>query len=76
MGYVGFVPQGAESGDEVVLLRGAQVPFVVRRWEGKVVRTGTKEFVLMGEAYVHGVMDGVLSGRDERKVRIENFLIF
>jgi hypothetical protein len=76
LGYVGFVPVSARKGDEVCLLRGAQVPFVLRKWDGDGTRTGSRACVLVGEAYLHGIMDGVLFGRDEREVRIENFHVF
>jgi hypothetical protein len=32
--------------------------------------------VLVREEYLHGVMDGVHFGRDEREVRAEEFQIF
>jgi hypothetical protein len=75
-GYVGFVPVGARKGDEVCLLRGAQVPFAVRRRGGRGARTVPRACVSVGEAYLHGVMDGVLFGRGEREVRAEEFQIF
>jgi hypothetical protein len=76
MGYIGFVPAGAGEGDEVCLIRGAQVPFVVRSRAGEAASIGTKACILVGEAYLHGVMDGVISGRDERELVTQSFQIF
>jgi hypothetical protein len=52
-GRMGIVPGGSTVGDEVVLISGTAVPFVVRRLE-------SGKFALVGECYVHGVMDGKL----------------
>ena len=50
-GHVGLAPARAESGDCICILFGSPVPFVLRAsTEGK--------FVLVGEAYVYGIMDG------------------
>ncbi|KAI3321986.1 HET-domain-containing protein [Xylariaceae sp. AK1471] len=48
---VGLAPQKAQVGDQVCILYGCSVPVVVR----KLLRGG---WVLIGEAYVHGKMDG------------------
>jgi hypothetical protein len=57
-GDLGIAHQGAKAGDEVVVVVGAAVPFVVREIEGGA-------YVLIGEAFVHGAMDGeVLAGKD------------
>lgn len=50
-GYLGIAAQSLEVGDSVWIIAGARVPMVLRfvsenRWE------------LVGEAYVHGLMDG------------------
>lgn len=50
-GYVGAVPISTRPGDLVSLLPGARVPFILRaRSDGR--------FRLVGEAYVHGIMQG------------------
>jgi hypothetical protein len=49
-GFVGLAPNHALPGDKICLILGAIVPYVLRaREEG---------FQLVGEAYVHGIMDG------------------
>jgi hypothetical protein len=50
-GYVGLVPAVAEIGDIIIIIFGATVPFVVRELDGGKVQ-------LIGEAFVHGIMDG------------------
>ena len=49
-GYIGLVPARTQPGDSVWLLKGGNVPFVIRD------ESGTKRFV--GEAYIHGIMKG------------------
>jgi hypothetical protein len=67
-GYIGAVPPFSRKGDIIHLIGGAQVPFVLRpvstpeRWS-KDPSTGG--FKLVGEPYLHGVMDGELHGRDD-----------
>jgi hypothetical protein len=53
-GYLAMVPPGTEEGDSLVILYGLHTPFVLREVPGE----GPKRFVMVGEAYVHGVMDG------------------
>ncbi|KAK0620818.1 heterokaryon incompatibility protein-domain-containing protein [Immersiella caudata] len=49
-GYLGLTDAGVMPGDEVVVLMGGQCPFVLRRQR--------EYYELVGEAYVHGIMDG------------------
>lgn len=50
-GYLGLGPQHLQSGDHVVILHGSTVPFILRKIDDD-------KFTLIGEAYVHGIMDG------------------
>jgi len=51
-GYLCLVPAAAEAGDRLILAKGGRVPLVLRR-------DGESEYWrLVGEAYVHGIMDG------------------
>lgn len=50
-GYMGWCPNETKKGDRVCLLFGGQAPLVVRRVDKEKWR-------LLGEAYVHGLMDG------------------
>ena len=62
-GYIGLVPPFAEVGDAVFLIRGAQVPFVLRIVEGPLSSEGSRVLChLVGEAYVHGLMYGDVVG--------------
>lgn len=49
-GYYGLVPAKATPGDEIAILKGANYPFVLRA-QGQ-------SWKLVGECYVHGVMNG------------------
>ena len=50
-GYLGRVVYGSVIGDKICMFFGASVPFVLReRDDGG--------FMFVGEAYVHGLMDG------------------
>jgi hypothetical protein len=49
-GYVGLIPCHSKPGDVICILYGCVVPFVLRKNE--------VGYQLVGEAYVHGIMDG------------------
>jgi hypothetical protein len=53
-GYIGIGPNTMKSGDIVCTLFGSTVPFILRAVEG------SEKFRLLGESYVHGIMDGEL----------------
>jgi hypothetical protein len=62
-GRMGVVPPETRVGDQVRIVMGAQTPFVLRPAEGAGVGgdgqgTGEKCYELVGECYVHGMMDG------------------
>ena len=64
-GYVGVVPNMTKVGDVVAILKGGRVPFVLKRSEK---RDGA--FRLVGECYVHCLMNGEglsLPGIEERE---------
>lgn len=50
-GYIGLGPVGTCRGDSIWILPGADVPFVLRP-------AGDGNFSVVGEAYVHKIMDG------------------
>ncbi|GKT47638.1 heterokaryon incompatibility protein 6, OR allele [Colletotrichum spaethianum] len=52
-GLIGLGPTGMSIGDSVWAVPGADVPFVFRS-------AGASSFSVVGEAYVHGIMDGEL----------------
>ncbi|KAF8866367.1 hypothetical protein BDZ45DRAFT_579097 [Acephala macrosclerotiorum] len=52
-GYIGSVPHESQIGDMICIFEGGKVPFVVRNKSG-----GGQQ--LVGECYIHGIMDGEL----------------
>lgn len=56
-GYIGLVPATTKLGDCVWLLKGGNVPFILRE-DGKAKR-------MIGEAYVHGIMRGEAFNEDK-----------
>ncbi|KAK7430450.1 hypothetical protein QQZ08_002969 [Neonectria magnoliae] len=62
-GYVGICPSDVEPGDIVVLLFGGSTPFVLRPRTG-----GQGGYLIVGEAYVYGIMDGEAANDDSTTV--------
>lgn len=52
-GYFGLAPPTAKVGDAVMLVAGMYVPFTFRKH-----LAGENAWLLVGETYVHGIMDG------------------
>ena len=62
--YVGFGPSCMREGDFIVVLGSASLPYVIRRVEGN-----SKRFLMLGECYCDGIMDGEIVGeREEQKL--------
>jgi len=59
-GYVGMGPVTAGPGDIIVVLIGAEVPFILRPREND-------QFFLLGESYCDGVMDGEMVTRRSKQ---------
>lgn len=53
-GYFVLGPDALQDGDVVAVLRGGKTPFLLRKVSGG----GDARWVLVGECYVHGLMDG------------------
>lgn len=67
-GYVGVVPNMAQIGDAIAILKGGRVPFILQESEA---RPGA--FRLVGECYIHSMMNGEglsLQGVVESKFRL------
>ena len=60
----GLVSQDARPGDMLVILFGGHVPFILRPCEGS-----DSEYINVGEAYVHGCMQGEVLSTDEYEVK-------
>lgn len=50
-GRLGLAPSIADEGDHVVVCPGGKVPYILRRTEDG-------NYILLGDSYVHGIMDG------------------
>lgn len=59
-GYIGIAPGGTKIGDHICVLHGGEMPFILRERSGddNSEMTVEEDFVLVGEAYVHGLMHG------------------
>jgi hypothetical protein len=66
-GYLGLGRNSTQPGDIVCVLRGGNVPFILRR-------KGNGYYELVGEAYVHWIMDGSVA-RKSRKEELKEFRI-
>lgn len=61
-GYIGMAPAEAQPGDEIMFMRGAWAPYVFRGVDMSKVEgwdRARRTFTLVGEGYLHGVMDGM-----------------
>ncbi|KAF2498159.1 hypothetical protein BU16DRAFT_440192, partial [Lophium mytilinum] len=62
IGFMGLVPEEAQVGDRICVLFGVERPFVVRE--------NGPSWTMVGECYVHGLMDGeAVDGLPEDRVR-------
>jgi hypothetical protein len=71
-GYIGLGPAGMRVGDQLYILLGGHTPFILRQKPLSIVRGGgtpillpfesesaaKRVFEMVGDAYVHGLMDG------------------
>ncbi|KAF0322271.1 heterokaryon incompatibility protein [Colletotrichum asianum] len=68
-GYMGLAPAGAETGDNVVVLFGSHVPFILRGREAG-------DYEVVGETYVSGIMKGeVLKELNDGKCEAKRFIL-
>ncbi|KAL1839661.1 hypothetical protein VTJ49DRAFT_1271 [Mycothermus thermophilus] len=78
-GYVGLCPSSASHGDIVFIPSGSHCPYVLRRVNAvpgstvssdAIAEKDNEAWELLGEAYVHGIMDGELDlGNKEAEAR-------
>jgi hypothetical protein len=62
-GRFGWAPDQAKAGDKVCIFDGAPVPFVIRS-------VNQDCFELIGDGYLHGVMNGEAMGLKEEEIRL------
>ncbi len=54
-GYMGLFPRGTKIGDQICVFIGGHIPFTIRP---QTQGTTGSPYQLVGECYVHGIMDG------------------
>jgi len=62
-GHIGMGPAYSKAGDRVCLIMGLNAPYIVRTTEDR----NPSRVELIGEAYVHGMMDGEMMKVGEAK---------
>jgi hypothetical protein len=65
-GRMGLFPGGTKIGDEVTLIAGAKVPFVLREVSAVGADEDARCFQLIGPAFVTGIMYGKGMDGDDR----------
>lgn len=55
---MGLAPPSTREQDLIYILRGANTPYVLRRVANTNQDDNSTQFTLVGEAYVHGGMNG------------------
>lgn len=61
-GRIGWIPRHSMPGDIICIFEGATVPYALRR-------DGQDHFKILGECYVHGLMDGEARGMKDGAFR-------
>lgn len=69
-GLIGLAPEHAQEGDQIWVLDGGRVPFIIRPRSGEEVESG--EYTFIGDSYIHEIMEGQLSeqGRPKQTVTL------
>lgn len=57
-GYIGVGPPDTRPGDQVWILYGGQVPFMLRETKEANAIDEVQQLKLIGDTYTHGIMDG------------------
>jgi len=79
-GYMGTGPLSLAKGDQVYVLKGSNVPFILRpadkpddaEWRSDV--DGDLYFTMVGDCYCHGIMDGEASEKLPGEARLVSIL--
>ena len=67
-GYLGVGPEEAREGDLICIFLGGEVPFVLRT-------DGHGHYRLIGECYVHDIIDKEAMKEVEGRVSLQDFVI-
>lgn len=65
-GYIGLGPAEIRCSDNISIILGGKTPFIIRSG-------GNEKFRLIGEAYVHGMMEGEMM---ERNLEVEKIALY
>ncbi len=57
-GYMGFCPMQCKKGDVITVLTGGTVPIILRPDESARESGFGRGYTVIGDSYVHGIMDG------------------
>jgi hypothetical protein len=71
--FLGIVPETSENGDLVCIIFGCSVPIVLRQMERD---DGGAHFEVVGECYVHGMMDGGRSRLSRSMISKDRYLSY
>ncbi|KLU83145.1 hypothetical protein MAPG_02210 [Magnaporthiopsis poae ATCC 64411] len=77
-GYFGLAPSTAQVGDQVCILEGGRMPFILRESGTAVLPDiGTvRAFKLIGDSYVHGIMNGeAVADVEEGRASLERWAL-
>jgi len=68
-GYLGSAPEEGQEGDMICVLMGGEVTFILRK-------NGDSHCHLIGECYVHGIMDGkAMDAVEDGRISLQDFVI-
>ncbi|KAF2132337.1 hypothetical protein P153DRAFT_429489 [Dothidotthia symphoricarpi CBS 119687] len=73
-GYIGMAHNRCEIGDEIWLLAGGQVPYVLRPCDAKPHESNdsTPRYTFQGDCYIHGIMEGeFFEGKQQDEISFE-----
>jgi hypothetical protein len=76
--YLGLVPMDTQPGDQICIIFGGRVPFILRETGEQVEMDGIdhKCHILLGDSYIHGLMQGEAAKMIERRqVNVQNFYL-
>ncbi|KAL8386857.1 hypothetical protein RB595_010339 [Gaeumannomyces hyphopodioides] len=85
-GYFGLAPAGAAVRDRICLLAGGRVPYILRESESPesessrraaaAAAIAVRAFTLIGNSYVHGIMDGEgMADVEEGRAKLERWAL-
>jgi hypothetical protein len=57
-GYLGLGPENTQVGDQVFILGGSNVPFILRSVQNNMMGKSKAGHRIIGDCYIHGIMDG------------------